>query len=203
MSDTVLNTYLTSGGIQFPYTRRIIGLKQTVIEAANGVNQIVTHTSTDRMRFTLNLRDYSRTLREALLGFYLTLPGRQDTFLFKDEMNYAVSRLTIGTGDGVEDDFQLIQTYGSTSYNRKNIIDGSQTVYVADAAKTEGVDYSLDDTDSGIVHFLAGKIPTAGQAIEAAFQFYRRCRFVTEWEDIERYYDGADIALVFDEVLVA
>jgi uncharacterized protein (TIGR02217 family) len=52
-------------------------------------------------------------------------------------------------------------------------------VAVAGAAKALGVDFTVDGA-TGVITFLPGHIPTAGQAITAGFEFDVPVRFDTD-----------------------
>lgn len=86
----------------------------------------------------------------------------------------------LGTGDGVATSFQLVKTYGSAHApwvrDIKKPVQGSVSIAVAGVAQVEGVAYGVDYT-SGVVTFLAGHVPAAGQAVTAGFQFDVPVRF--------------------------
>ena len=66
---------------------------------------------------------------------------------------------------------------------------------------TETTHYTVDYTDSGIVTFTPGNIPAGAETVEAAFQYYRRCRFDTDFSDIEKAYESGDVPNIsFTEV---
>jgi len=79
---------------------------------------------------------------------------------------------------------QLFKTYYSeTPYSwnepKQDIKPDACIVKVDGVTKTEGVDYTLSDTD-GIIKFAAGYVPSASVAIEATFDFYYRVRFLND-----------------------
>lgn len=130
---------------------------------------------------------------ENLISFFHVAAGRANTFLFKDWLDYKSTTLmsstvsatdqTIGTGDGAEDEFQLVKVYTQSGYSRtRNIykpVTGSVRVAVDGVEKTVSVDFGCSTT-TGIVTFAAGSIPTAGQVITAGFEFYVPVRFDTD-----------------------
>jgi hypothetical protein len=67
----------------------------------------------------------------------------------------------VGTGDGTTALFYLDYVYP---------VNGTLVIYVAGTAKTEATDYTID-YDTGYITFLAGKIPTVGQAITADYRY--------------------------------
>jgi hypothetical protein len=76
-------------------------------------------------------------------------------------LQHKVVAEAVGTGDGSNPTFTLAF---------QNVITGTYTVYVAGTSKTEAVDYTIDK-DGGIITFLAGKIPTLGQAVTATYWY--------------------------------
>ncbi|MBI4282194.1 MAG: DUF2460 domain-containing protein [Chloroflexi bacterium] len=72
----------------------------------------------------------------------------------------AVTAQAVGTGDGADTTFTLTSS---------PVIPGSQTIYVAAAAKTYGTDYSMD-FDTGAITFTAA--PANGAAITADYTWY-------------------------------
>lgn len=96
---------------------------------------------------------------------------------------YVEENIPDSTGDGsvLRMYFQLYSTYYSGedyefSEPKKDIVPGQCTVEVNSVEKTEGVDYTLTDTE-GVIMFVSGSTPTNGQTIEATFQFYYRVMF--------------------------
>ena len=128
----------------------------------------------------------------AVVGFFEERRGRLYGFRWKDHLDWkscapgetsAAGDQIIGTGDGTRATFQLAKTYGSTLAPwiraiRKPVA-GSVKIAVAGAAKSEGSDFSVDSA-TGLVTFLAGHIPAAGEAVTAGFEFDVPVRFDTD-----------------------
>jgi len=159
----------------------------------------------DFMSFSVNLNDYTDAERDNVIDFYNVMHGGVNTWLWLDFGHSAVARQNIGTGDGVEDEFQLIETLtvGGTTrdINRYDIVAASVSVWVATVLKTEGVHYNVNYT-TGLVTFTGGNIPGA-VAVEAAFTYYRRCIFPEKNGYSESYTEAGLISLrlAFSEVL--
>jgi len=87
---------------------------------------------------------------------------------------------TIGVGNGTVTTFQMSKVYtsGSNSYTRviQKPVSGTVLVAVNGVAKTEGTNYTVNYV-TGVITFLAGSIPGAGQAITAGFEFDVPVRF--------------------------
>lgn len=139
---------------------------------------------------------YSIKLRSSVLAVYelfLASKGRFGGFRYKDFFDFtsssngvdspATSDQTIGVGDGVEVDFQLIKTYttgiGIQVRNiRKPVVSAGVIIEVDIAGVlTEGVDYTIDYT-TGIVTFTSAPLNT--RAIRAGYEFDVPVRFDTD-----------------------
>jgi uncharacterized protein (TIGR02217 family) len=94
----------------------------------------------------------------------------------------------IGTGDGTTAAYQLVKTYGSihAPYQRPIVkpVVGSVRVAVDGVEKTEDTDFSVDAT-TGVVTFLTGHIPAAGEAVTAGFLFDVPVRFDTDYLEVD------------------
>jgi uncharacterized protein (TIGR02217 family) len=94
----------------------------------------------------------------------------------------------IGTGDGTTAAFPLVKTYGSVyaPYRRPIVkpVDGSVRVAAAGIEKTAGADFIVD-ASTGVVTFLPGHIPAAGQAVTAGFLFDVPVRFDTDYLEVD------------------
>lgn len=121
--------------------------------------------------------------RNSLIELFNRARGRNTTFLYTDTDDYACTYTQCSiTAVAAQVDFQLKKRYyvSESEYwdeDKKDIVSGAiyaPTVKVDAVTKTEGVDYTLDDT-TGIVTF--GAAPGAGTVITADYQFYFRVRF--------------------------
>ena len=197
MSDTVLNTSVA--GFSYPYEEEYVPLVSVHTNASKTVRDAYTHSTHDWMRYNIQMNDLTDAQKVTLMAFVRGVKGNGDNFLFQDTYGwgYAVARQSIGTGDGSEQHFQLYQTVGSTNYDRWDIVVGSVSIWVANTLKTETAHYSVDYTSSGIV--TIGSAPTGGQAVEAAFSFYRRCRFTGSFKNIYAAYAMNNMSLSFAE----
>ena len=197
MSDAVLNdSFASADGVpSAPFMREEVGPISTVYESVSGTDQAYLHTTRDRMKYTINLLLYTRAERDAIQEFFRQRQGQYDTFLFKDPEGYDVSRVRIGTGDGAEDEFQIKEgTWGGVQIDRKDIVSGSLSVWVNDVLQTGGgTHYTVDLTSSGIITFEAGSIPANSHAVEVEYEYYRRCRLLSNYRDVTRHYIYPDI----------
>jgi uncharacterized protein (TIGR02217 family) len=128
----------------------------------------------------------------AVVAFFEARGGALNGFRFRDPLDHAsgapgkpVTMLDqpLGTGDGVTARFQLVKTYGDRAGQWVRTIakpvEGTVLLAVQGRAQAAGVDYTLDAV-TGVVTFKPGRIPAAGQAITAGFEFDVPVRFATD-----------------------
>lgn len=127
-----------------------------------------------------------------VIAFFEERRGRLHGYRYKDHTDFkssgpseSVTALdqAIGTGTGALAAFQLKKTYGSAHapWQRfvKKPVAGTVLVAVDGALRTLGTHYTINHT-TGIVTFLAGHNPTAGQIVTAGFEFDVPVRFDTD-----------------------
>ena len=132
----------------------------------------------------------------AAVAFFEERRGQLHGFRWRDRLDHlsaasgAISPLdqAIGTGDGATATFQLAKTYGSVyaPYERPvtKPVAGSVRVAVSGLEVVEGVAFACDLT-TGLITFLAGHIPAAGQAVTAGFLFDVPVRFDTDYLEVD------------------
>ena len=133
----------------------------------------------------------------AVVAFYEERRGQLYGFRWLDRLDHAscapdatpsATDQMIGTGDGTTSVFALTKTYGAVfaPYQRTiaKPVAGSVLVAVAGTALTEGVHFSCDTT-TGLVTFLSGHIPAAGQTVTAGFLFDVPVRFDTDYLEVD------------------
>lgn len=127
-----------------------------------------------------------------IIAFFEERRGRLHGFRWRDPMdwkscapNAAPSPLDqiVGAGDGTQAAFQLTKVYGNAfapwTRDIKKPVAGTVTVAVSGVQKTDGTDYVVDSA-TGIVTFLAGQVPAAGESVTAGFEFDVPVRFDTD-----------------------
>jgi uncharacterized protein (TIGR02217 family) len=139
-----------------------------------------------RLTFSF-LRDYpvgliQSELRE-LMNFYNDMVLFDDTFLFLDRDDYAVTDEPIGTGDGVTQSFQLVRRLAAGGFVESIIAPASIVNVKLDGIATPDYTYS---GSTGIITFTGA--PIVGQAITASFTYYFRCRFTDDALEFARMY---------------
>ncbi len=133
----------------------------------------------------------------AVIAFFEERRGRLCGFRFRDRLDFRSSAAggattatdqPIGTGTGTLASFQLTKTYGAAflPYVRqiRKPVAGTVKIAVAGAAKVAGADFTVDHA-TGIVTFLPGKLPPAGAAVTAGYEFDVPVRFDTDRLDID------------------
>ncbi|MFL9823430.1 TIGR02217 family protein [Rhodoplanes sp. SY1] len=129
----------------------------------------------------------------AVLAFFEARLGQARAFRFRDWADYksgpplqahAPTDQVLGTGTGAQSVFQLVKVYasGPQSWTRvvKKPVAGTVRLAVGGAEKVLGSDFTVDTT-TGVVTFLPGRVPGAGAAVTAGFQFDVPVRFATDF----------------------
>ena len=127
-----------------------------------------------------------------VVSFFEERRGKLYGFRWKDHsdhrsslplQNITAEDQTIGTGDGLQEEFQLIKTYGENyaPYQREisKPVEGTVLISVDGNLQAENTDYSIDHA-SGLVTFLSGSIPANGALINAGFEYDVPVRFDTD-----------------------
>lgn len=87
---------------------------------------------------------------------------------------------SLGTGDGLKAEFQLVKHYGSLFSPYRRVITkpvaGSVAVAVDGALKVEGLDFDVDPV-AGFISFRPASIPATGATVTAGFEFDVPVRF--------------------------
>jgi len=179
-----------------------------VVQYDNRVRQANQINNSPMRRWWLNYKYLTETNRDKIIELFNRAAGQYQTFKLKDRWDYAAtySECSI-TAEAAQVEFQLIKTYypGESQEwdeNKTLIVPSATytpTVKVDNVAKTEGVDFTLDD-NTGIVDFTLMGAPGAGAVITADYQFYFKVAFQTDsWVDLMTHaglWDGSQLAIV-------
>ena len=123
-----------------------------------------------------------RAANDAVISFFYARQGRGRGFRFKDWSDFEVITGNIGTGDGLNTDFQLRKQYvsGAVTYNRTITKPVAGTVRIfLDGIET--FDFVVDTT-TGVV--TMGVAPGGGVVVTATFEFDVPVRFDTDKLDV-------------------
>lgn len=140
----------------------------------------------------------------AIIEFFEERRGMLHGFRWKDRFDFsstlprsapAFDDQEIGTGDGVEVNFQMVKWYGSTyaPYSRdiNKPVSGTALSGVNGVAKTAGVDFTVDYT-TGIITYVVP--PPVAHVVTAGFEFDVPVRFDTDSLQIDlSAFDAGDI----------
>jgi len=180
MSDSIFPTF---SGLTWSRKRKTI-FSTGIQTSTSGRERRARYYTYPRYVFTLNfdflLDDYTLAGDlQAMVSFYNLKYGAYDSFLYKDPNDYTVTNQTIGTGNSVTVDFQLLRTYAGFSEPVFGIV-SAPTLYVASVALTS-TDFSW--STSGLITFTTAPTGT----ITADFNFYYRCRFKEDELDLDEF----------------
>lgn len=163
-----------------------------VVTLASGHEQRNARWSGSRRRYNAGYGIKTLDDLHEVISFFEQRRGRLHGFRFRDPMDHKSSKpgraispddQKIGTGDGVNTQFQLIKTYGEGEgqYVRKitKPVAGTLQVIVDGMLKIEGTDYTLDET-SGLLTFLPGNVPPDNEDVHVGFEFDVPVRFDTD-----------------------
>ncbi|MEO0831534.1 MAG: DUF2460 domain-containing protein [Pseudomonadota bacterium] len=161
-----------------------------VVTLANGFEERNTPWTHSRRRYDAGMGVRSIDDIGTLLSFFEARRGQLYGFRWKDWADFKSGRNSapvqpddevIGTGDGVEDTFQLVKTYtsGGHGYQRpiSKPVDGSVRIALDGVEQAEGVDFALDLV-TGTVTLV--DVPAAGVVVTAGFEFDVPVRFDTD-----------------------
>ncbi|PWB83584.1 MAG: TIGR02217 family protein [Methylocystaceae bacterium] len=131
------------------------------------------------------------------IAFFEERRGRLIGFRWRDRADYSSAAQggapspgdqSLGVGDGVRADFQLVKTYGASFAPYARVIAKpvaeSVRVAVGGVEKTPNVDFTIDAA-SGIVSFAPSAVPANGAAVSAGFLFDVPVRFDTDYLEID------------------
>lgn len=149
-----------------------------VVASASGYEQRNINWAEARARYNVAHGVKTNAQLDALIAFFRARKGRAHGFRFKDWTDYQATE-TLGTGNGVQTQFQLIKTYvsGAVTETRtiKKPVSGTVQVYKNAVLQSSGVSV---DTTTGVVTFTVA--PAGGQVVTATFQFDVPVRFDTD-----------------------
>lgn len=149
-----------------------------VVVSSSGFERRNVNWEQARARYNVAHGVKTKAQLETLIAFFRARKGRAYGFRFKDWTDYQATE-SLGVGDGVRTQFQLIKTYvnGATTETRTIQKPVVGTVEVFKNASLQSSGMSVDHA-TGVVTFAVA--PTAGQIISASFEFDVPVRFDTD-----------------------
>ncbi len=183
-------SYGSAGGPEF---------STDVVVTHSGYEQRNSNWQQARLRYNVAYGVKTESQLQELIAFFRARKGQAEGFRFKDWSDYKAIAQTIGSGDGVTVDFQLVKHYVSgDSTSSRTIykpVSGSESIYINSTLQTTG--YSLDSS-TGIVSFDVP--PNVGDTIVADFEFDVPVRFATD--RISARLDDYGIFSILDIALI-
>lgn len=167
-------SYGSSGGPQF---------NTTVLELSSGYEQRNVNWVAARARYNVAHGIRSRADMDTLIAFFRARQGRARGFRFKDWSDYTITSQTIGTANGVLQQFQIIKDYtsGSQTYTRTitKPVSGSLAFTVNGGAPgLNTVNYN-----TGVITFSSA--PPAGDIVVTSCEFDVPVRFDIDRMDVQ------------------
>ncbi|WP_173931143.1 DUF2460 domain-containing protein [Chelativorans sp. Marseille-P2723] len=163
-----------------------------IVELTSGREKRNARTAGSRRRYDAGTGVRSLEDLYEVIGFFEARRGSLHAFRFRDpfDMKSCAPHLTpsaldqpIGIGDGSQNRFALIKTYGEgpDAYQRRIVlpVPGTVRVAVAGVMKAEGPDFTVDNGTGEIV-FGPGSLPGREEAVTAGYEFDVSVRFDTE-----------------------
>lgn len=176
-----------------------------IVTLASGAEERNARWAHSRRRYNAGYGVKSRADMQTVLAFFEERRGRFHGFLWRDALDYTSSGTTtisaldqsIGTGDGVQTQFQLIKRYGASFDPYDRIIakpDAASVLVAVDGIALGGSDYSVDG-ETGIVTLNVA--PAGAADVTAGFEFDVPVRFDTDRLDVElSSFDAADVPAI-------
>lgn len=137
---------------------------------------------TFKISFEFLIEDKDEAQLKALMGFMLQRAGMYDSFLYEDPDDHSVTRQSLGVGNGVATDFQIVRNYGG-------YLEPLHIVKSVDALEVDGVlmvnpaDWTR--TVAGLITFT--NPPANGAAITWTGFYYYRVRFLADGYDFAKF----------------
>lgn len=153
---------------------------------------------------------------DAVVAFFEERRGRLYGFRWRDPLDWkscvpsatpSATDQRIGTGNGSARVFPLAKTYGSSvlPWTRRitKPVAGSVRIAVSGVVQGQGREVSID-TSTGLVTFAPDRVPAAGAAITAGFEFDVPVRFDTDRLEVnlQGFQHGAIPAIPLVEIRI-
>lgn len=122
----------------------------------------------------INMQELLDFMRSVAFGMFngFRLKDWEDYNSLTPSQTITKNDIVLGTGDGVEVNYQCIKTYdfGAQVFNRKivKLVDGTLLVSIDGVLQVETTDYTVD-LDTGIITFVTA--PAGGEVVRAGFEF--------------------------------
>lgn len=174
-----LPTNIESGAVGGP------AFKTTIATLVSGREQRNQDWLQQRGRWDVSYGIQDMSDIQDVIDLFYAARGRRNSFLFKDFQDYAGTVEFLGTGDGVNRDFQVVRNYtvGTETYRRDVYYPIENTITVlrdnappsGNPTPVGGGSWSLQP--GGIIRFANPQTPAAGDLVYATFEYDVLVRF--------------------------
>jgi uncharacterized protein (TIGR02217 family) len=168
----------------------------TIYEADSGLETRVQKWSYPRYKIKLNynfMTDESinsislvKGELEELQGFFNSVGGTFNDFLFRDDVENACAKQSFGEGDGSTTEFQLVRSLPNWVEPVKGIVEAPVIYIDTGSGPVETTDFSFDNY--GVIKF--NNAPATGSILSWSGSYYFRCRFDNDELELNRDWDG-------------
>ena len=169
-----------------------------ITSLASGTEHRNTRRANSLRRYNVGAGIRSAQDIQTLIAFFEARRGQLYAFRFRDPLDFRASGQIIGTGDGIQTEFQLTKTYGDSAGSWTRVISKPRTVTAAVDGQAASV--SFDDL-TGLITFE--NPPASGALIMASFDFDVPVRFDQAHLDLSPRAYGAGKAAILPLVEVA
>lgn len=134
------------------------------------------------LNFELLRDDITTSDLQTIVGFFNSLAGMWDTFLYSDPYFNSVTAQAFGVGNGSQTTFPITAIYAPSGGNGiaeliQNF-NGQPQIYINGTLLPYSSGLSVDGQGNAI--FPAGHIPSSGATLTWTGGFYYRCRFMDD-----------------------
>jgi uncharacterized protein (TIGR02217 family) len=160
-----------------------------VVLTASGREQRNSRWADSRRKYNVGYGVKSLADIHTVLAFFEERRGRLHAFRFKDSADFkscqpqqaiAATDQQLGTGNGTQDGFQLVKSYGTGLRNYQRVITAPVVATLSVAVNGNTTASFTANETTGIITFNAGNIPASGAIITAGFEFDVPVRFDTD-----------------------
>jgi len=161
------------------------GFNTSIATLQSGKEQRNINWAQQRCGYDISYGIGSKQLYRQVLNFFYVRQGKAYGFRFKDWVDYQLTAEAIGTGNGVENEFQITKTYsdagGSYVRNIYKPVSGTVQVYLNGVLQTVTTHYTINHS-TGIITFVTP--PSNGVVVTVTCEFDVPVRFDTDSLDV-------------------
>lgn len=162
------------------------GFKTFVFDGHTGIEQRAINWSRARARYDVSYGVRDKTDMDTVRAFFYEVRGRAVGFRYKDWGDYELDAEVIALGDGVENTFSVIKTYGVTNpYIRRifKLVSGTVVVRVNGSIVPQtgsAANIVVVNHNTGVLVFGSSVVPASTHPITVTGEFDVPARFDTD-----------------------